>query len=447
MRGGLIAACLGPFVFCACYLSHPPGAEDHAADADAGHAARDAATGDDAVVTHRCTVTCGAPELIAVHDEGAELQRLVDTATIGSTVGVLAQRQADDGSAYELLLFDADASTIRTTAPADRIAMTYHLSGGALRTDGVTFVGTTLRAATPLWRGPATVEVGVAGWDAAGALLHEEIVGAFETRLEACGCPHQATAFGAGDTSFALLGNGATIEAIRLRGSGTSALADPPIALVTMAEDLPSSTPLSGALLRDGTLAIGGGGLRRTGGGSSAPLPRAGFVATGRTDAAPFRVAPTGGAVSDPPPLVEAAAGADAFFVFRHASDTADLGRSRLHIETRDRTGALVAAREVPLLHGLTPVAIATYASERGAGVVWVDTTGAVHLVPTHDRLFTECAPELDAPPVATLPGLMRGMDGLAAAALGDDVIVFALEPTASGPRLIALRIPACHVG
>lgn len=432
-----------------CYASHTR-VHDAGADGSVGDASvdRDLDAHLDAVdaSSARCRVQCGPPELI-VTQELLDLEGLHDVAWNASTLGVLTRRYFlhPDGALYPdyaLMRVDPSSGTMRASDTAEAVRSSQVLGGGLHVRDGE-WIATVLRTDAIGPHFPIETSVGAARWDAGGALLWEDgALAVFPETLISCDCVHLGAAFGRGATSFAALAHGHAIWAVQL-GWDSGPTVSEVTRLATLPLDVPGSTPLEGALLTDDGLALAGGGfgvgLER----------RDGFIVAGPMQDAPLMSRPSAGEPFDPPPRVEAAADGTHFYVFRRASNTADLAASELRIEARSAAGEVMDELSIALRHGLVPLEIVSFAHDESVGVVWVDRDGGVHVLPRLDAdTLADCAHDIDAPAVATLPrGLenmsFHGARSLLAAADDDGVLAIAMEP---GPALTVLRLPACEI-
>jgi hypothetical protein len=251
---------------------------------------------------------------------------------------------------------------------------------------------------------------------------------------------HAATALVEGDTLW--------LSSVEL---DPAVRALPPRPLVRWPEAPPRTTPLIGAMLTDGSLVLAGGG--------AAPGldPRAGFIVIAPPVGEPIvEVLP--GELFDPAPLL--ATRDLQSYVFRYVSRRDDLAASGFVAESRDARAAVDDRLEVATTGGLVPAATATYQGARGAGLVWVEPSGDVRVLPSMEVTarssgWRDCAYDIEVPAVAYLPAgvsttasIYGGVPLLAlgsddGSGFGDDILLVVED----GPGdLTILRLPDCGV-
>ncbi len=450
-----------------CYLSHERDDAGIARDASTD-ASIDASSdaGIDAEVPpplHRCRVRCGEPQLIGTLRGMTGIEALLSVAARGTRVGVLVRqfhpRDANDFPFYALVSVDTAGGVV--SSPVSSVdSYSIGASAAGLHVRGDTFVATMLRS-DDIGDVPTTAMVAAAAWGIGegGLAWSEPLLAHLPPMLLPCDCPRLGTGFGLGDWSATALVEGDTLWLAPVELDAPVHGLEP-VPLVRWPSAPPRTTPLAGAMLADGTTVLVGGGF------ATGLDPRAGFIVVAHPGETPT-VDPLPGALFDPPPLL--AVHDNEVYVFRFVSRTEDASASGFVAQSRDARGTNVDRVEVATTGGLVPVATAAYRGARGAGLVWVEPSGDVRVLPSMEvtargSAWRDCGYDIEAPPVASLP---RGVststnihggvpmlavgsgDGLSEPARGaDDIILVIVDssPEALAGELTILRLPDCGV-
>ena len=202
-----------------------------------------------------------------------------------------------------------------------------------------------------------------------------------------------ATAFGGASIDIAAFTDLGFVRAFVVPRGSDARLVD----LVALADE-GATAPLSGAFLADGRVAIAGGGV-----GGLRTAARAPFLAIGRIEDAPLPARAVVGAAHDAPPLVVAEG--SGYAIARHVTNDADVLRSAIRLQHYASDDSLASEVRIPTMNGRRPLWTSAFASERHAGLAWLE-----HEESGSDRLALRVlSPDLD-----------RGCDSLGSAPLGD---------------------------